>query len=82
MKEQDRPVDRGPVRGEFVRTECRERLRLDLPGHDDFRGIDHLVCRLGDDFVAGLVLYTGTETLAFGEKKRAVPVSALWELGH
>ncbi len=48
---------------------------------DDFRGIDHLARRLGDDLVAGLVLYTGTETLAFGEKKRAVPVSALWELG-
>ncbi|MET9326380.1 ATP-binding protein [Tsukamurella sp. NPDC003166] len=48
---------------------------------DDFRGIDHLARRLGGDLIAGLVLYTGTETLSFGERKLAVPVSALWELG-
>lgn len=48
---------------------------------DDFRGIDHLARRLGDDLLVGIVLYTGTETLAFGEKKLAVPVSALWEIG-
>lgn len=47
---------------------------------DDFRGIDHLAARLGDDLVVGIVLYAGTETLPFGEKKRAVPISALWEL--
>ncbi|BDH58709.1 ATP-binding protein [Tsukamurella sp. PLM1] len=48
---------------------------------DDFRGIDHLARRLGDDLLVGIVLYTGTETLSFGERKLAVPVSALWELG-
>ncbi|MQA62039.1 MAG: DUF4143 domain-containing protein [Actinophytocola sp.] len=47
---------------------------------DDFRGIKHLAERLGDDLVAGYVLYTGTETLSFGPKLSAVPVSALWEL--
>lgn len=46
----------------------------------DFRGIKHLAERLGDDLVAGYVLYTGTETLSFGPKFSAVPVSALWEL--
>jgi len=46
---------------------------------EDFRGINHLAARLGDELVAGIVLYTGTETLAFGEKRLAVPVSALWE---
>lgn len=46
---------------------------------DDFTGINHLAARLGDDLLAGVVLYTGTETLPFGEKNRAVPVSALWE---
>ncbi|WP_205547861.1 ATP-binding protein [Leucobacter sp. wl10] len=45
---------------------------------DDFRGIDHLAARLGGDLVVGVVLYTGTETLAFGEKKIAVPISAIW----
>jgi uncharacterized protein len=35
--------------------------------------------RLGDDLVVGIVLYTGTQTLPFGDRMRAVPVSALWE---
>ena len=46
---------------------------------DDFRGLRRLADRLGDDFLAGFVLYTGTATLPFGEKMRAVPVSALWQ---
>ena len=37
------------------------------------------VSRLVDDLIAGVVLYTGTETLAFGEKNLAVPIGALWE---
>jgi hypothetical protein len=45
----------------------------------DFSGLRQLAARLGDDFRAGLVLYTGSATLPFGPKLRAVPVSALWE---
>jgi predicted AAA+ superfamily ATPase len=45
----------------------------------DFRGLRHLAERTGDDFIAGLVFYTGTQTLPFGPRLRAVPVSALWE---
>ena len=41
----------------------------------------HLADRLGDDFIAGLVLYTGDQTYSFGDKMRAMPVSALWEVG-
>lgn len=48
---------------------------------DDFRSINHLATRLGDDLVAGILLYAGTETLPFGKRNRAVPISALWELG-
>lgn len=48
---------------------------------DDFRGINHLATRLGDDLLAGIVLYTGSETLPFGPKNRAMPISALWEVG-
>jgi len=48
-------------------------------GPDDFRGLRRLAQRLGDDFVAGLVLYTGTATLPFGDRLRAMPVSALWQ---
>lgn len=47
---------------------------------EDFRGLRHLAERLGDDLVAGYVLYTGGQTLPFGPRLRAVPVGALWEL--
>lgn len=45
----------------------------------DFAGLRHLQQRAGDRFRAGLVLYTGTETLPFGERLRCAPISALWE---
>jgi hypothetical protein len=45
---------------------------------DDFRGLRHLAGLLGDDFLLGVVLYIGGQTLPFGERMRAVPVSALW----
>lgn len=48
---------------------------------EDFRGLQHLEQHMGKDLVAGYVLYTGTETLPFGPKFRAMPVSALWEVG-
>lgn len=51
-------------------------------GPDDFRGLRRLADRLGDDFVAGVVLYTGSATLPFGAKLRAMPVSALWQVSH
>lgn len=47
---------------------------------EDFRGLAHLGRQLGDEFRAGLVLYTGAQTLPFGDKLRAVPISALWQL--
>jgi hypothetical protein len=34
----------------------------------------------GDDFIAGVVLYTGTQTLPFGPKMRAMPTATLWEV--
>lgn len=46
---------------------------------DDFRGLRHLADRLGDSLITGIVLYTGQQTLPFGPKFRAMPVSALWE---
>jgi uncharacterized protein len=36
--------------------------------------------KLGEDFIVGVVLYTGTATLPFGPKFRAMPVSAIWQL--
>lgn len=46
---------------------------------DDFRGLRHLADRLGDSLITGIVLYTGQQTLPFGPKFRAMPISALWE---
>lgn len=47
---------------------------------EDFRGLHHLAERLGDDLIAGLVLYTGQQTLPFGPRFRAMPISTLWEV--
>lgn len=47
---------------------------------EDFRGLRHLIERVGDDVVVGIVLYTGSETLPFGPRLRAVPISALWQV--
>lgn len=46
----------------------------------DFRGLRHLADRVGPDLVAGIVLYTGTQTLPFGPRMRAMPLSSLWEV--
>jgi len=44
----------------------------------DFGGLDRLAALAGPRFIQGIVLYDGEHTLAFGEKLRAAPVSALW----
>ncbi len=64
-------------RGEVVGIEVKASSTVRA---EDFAGLRHLADRLGDDFVAGLVLYTGPDTLSFGPRLSAVPVSALWEL--
>lgn len=48
---------------------------------EDLAGLRHLERVVGDRFVAGYVLYTGSGTLPFGPKLRALPISSLWELG-
>jgi uncharacterized protein len=47
---------------------------------EDFRGIQRLARRLGDQLVAGIVLYAGGQPLPFGDRLRAWPISALWTL--
>lgn len=47
---------------------------------EDLAGLRNLATQLGDRFVAGCVLYTGQQTLPFGDKLRAVPMDALWRL--
>jgi uncharacterized protein len=48
---------------------------------DDFRGLRHLADRIGSDFLAGIVLYTGKQSFSFGPRMRTMPVSSLWECG-
>lgn len=47
---------------------------------EDLRGVRHLSNLLGERFIAGFVLYTGQQTLSFGEKIKGVPLDALWHL--
>ncbi len=44
----------------------------------DFKGLRKIASALGDRFRSGVVLYTGSSLLTFGEKMYAVPVSKLW----
>ena len=44
----------------------------------DLAGLRHLAHRLGRRLVAGYVLYTGQQTLPFGDRLRALPIDALW----
>jgi predicted AAA+ superfamily ATPase len=48
---------------------------------EDLAGLRHLADLAGDRFVAGYVLYTGQQTLPYGERIRAVPMDALWQIG-
>lgn len=46
---------------------------------EDFRGLRHLAERVGDNLVAGIVLYAGRETISLGPKLLAMPLSAIWQ---
>lgn len=61
--------------GEIVAVEIKaaETVRV-----EDFRGIQQLQRRIGDQLEAGFVLYAGGQTLPFGDRLRAIPISTLW----
>ncbi|MEX2447954.1 MAG: ATP-binding protein [Solirubrobacterales bacterium] len=61
--------------GEIVGIEVKAGASLDA---GDFAGLRLLRDSLGERFKAGAVLYTGAQTLPFGDRLAAVPVSALW----
>lgn len=44
----------------------------------DFGGLEYLRERIGKRMTAGIVLYTGADTLPFGDRLWAVPLQALW----
>jgi len=50
------------------------------PKPEWFRWLAHMRDVLGEKFIAGVALYSGRDTLPFGERLLAVPISALWEL--
>lgn len=47
---------------------------------EDLAGLRNLARHAGDRFIAGYVLYTGQQTLPFGNRIRAIPMDALWQL--
>jgi uncharacterized protein len=61
--------------GEIVGVEVK--ASATVRAHD-FRGLVHMRERLGSRLAAGVVLYAGTQTLPFGERLWALPLSALW----
>src|SRR5262249_26131632 len=63
-------------RGEVVAMEVKASATV---RGEDFRGLRRLADRLGDDLIAGIVLYTGPETVAFGPRFSAMPISVIWE---
>ena len=44
----------------------------------DLRGLRRLQALVGDDLMAGVILHSGSEAVAFGERLYALPISALW----
>ncbi|HEX6197586.1 MAG TPA: DUF4143 domain-containing protein [Jiangellaceae bacterium] len=47
---------------------------------EDLAGLRHLQARLGPQFIAGYVLYTGQQTLPYGDRLHALPIDAIWNL--
>jgi predicted AAA+ superfamily ATPase len=47
----------------------------------DFKGLRALAQAAGRRFHRGIVLYTGTEVVSFGQRLHAVPIAALWRWG-
>ncbi|TAK56674.1 MAG: ATP-binding protein [Bacteroidetes bacterium] len=45
---------------------------------DDFNSLRALAYALGEKFIRGIVLYTGKETIPFGNNLFALPVGCLW----
>ncbi len=46
----------------------------------DFSGFDALSEGVGQQFVRGIILYTGDQPVSFGKNYLALPVSALWQM--
>jgi predicted AAA+ superfamily ATPase len=61
--------------GQLAAIEVKKRDQVDP---SDFKGLEELQNLTGDDFVCGIVLYSGQEVVPFGKNLWAVPISNLW----
>lgn len=61
--------------GDIIAIEAKKSSRLSAA---DSRGLKRLRERVGDQFKAGLIVYSGSQTLQLGNRLYAVPVTALW----
>ena len=61
--------------GEIVGIEVKATA---TPNSADFAGLRYLRDKLGERFKAGAILYTGADTLPFGDRLAAVPLQGLW----
>lgn len=64
--------------GEIVAIEAKASATL---GRRDWRALAKLRDALGDRFRAGVIVYTGEQTIPLGDRLRAMPVSGLWAAG-
>lgn len=46
----------------------------------DFRGLQSLAETAGNNFIRGVILYGGSETISFGKNLFAMPIDALWSM--
>lgn len=65
------------ARGRLVGIEVKKTAS---PDGSDFKGLRYLQEAVGKRFLRGVLLYTGTESVAFGPNLYALPVSALWQV--
>jgi len=62
--------------GRVIGIEVKGASRL---GNEDFKGLSYLQQKLGNQFIQGVVLYTGVDGLSWGPGLCALPVSAVWQ---
>ena len=76
--------DKDQVEVDVVVTRGRKTWGIEVKAsgaitRSDGRGLARLADRCGDDFVSGIVLYAGRDTLPLGDRRMlAVPLSELW----
>lgn len=50
----------------------------DSVNHKDFEGLKMLKAVTAQDFMCGVILYSGKDVVPFGEDLRAIPIAAIW----